>query len=160
MTQEINGGAKTKPISRWARALALTAAVVFCLSTAFPVGAGLSHNTELFPRWWGILDVVVAFLLGGLAIVIVALAEGKVGRHAQESSYRVYRALSHGILVLIVVFFLFGDRIVWANCLLGLAWRAWVLIYSLPAWFTALRGGAAGGAMTDRTVQPLGHPDN
>jgi hypothetical protein len=82
---------------------------------------------------------VRAFLLAALAIVIVALTEGKVGRQARDASYRAYRVLSHGILVLIVVFFLFGDRIVWLNCLPGFAWRAWLLVYSLPAWFTALR---------------------
>jgi protein-S-isoprenylcysteine O-methyltransferase Ste14 len=143
MTDQSNVPTQTKPANRWARPLALTAAVVFCISAVFPVGAGLSQNTALFPKWWGILDVVVAFVLAALTIVIVALAEGKVGRQAQDASYRAYRALSHGILVLIVVFFLFGDRIVWINCLPGFAWRSWVLLYGLPAWFTALRGGAA-----------------
>jgi hypothetical protein len=144
MTEPSEEKAKTKPISAWARPLALTTAVVFCISAAFPVGAGLSQNASLFPKWWGILDVVVAFLLAALAIVIAALAEGKVGRQARDTSYRAYRVLSHGILVLIVVFFLFGDQIVWLNCLPGFAWRTWVLIYSLPAWLTALRGRAAG----------------
>jgi hypothetical protein len=38
-----------------------------------------------------------------------------------------------------VVFVLVGDRVVWVNCLTGFAWRAWLLSYSLPAWFTAFR---------------------
>jgi hypothetical protein len=143
MREPSDEGAKTKPVSAWARPLALTTAVIFCISAAFPVGAGLSQNTSFFPKWWGILDVVVAFLLAALAIVIVALAEGKVGRQARDTSYRAYRVLSYGILVLIVVFFLFGDRIVWVNCLTGFAWRAWLLIYTLPAWFAALRGTPA-----------------
>jgi len=37
----------------------------------------------------------------------------------------------------------FGDRRVWINCLSGFAWRAWLLLYCLPAWFTALRITAA-----------------
>jgi hypothetical protein len=119
MTEPNDEGAKTKPVSAWARPLALTAAVNLCISAAFPVGASLSRNTALFPKWWGVLDVVLAFLLAVLAIVIVALAEGKVGRQARDASYRAYRVLSHGILVLIVMFFLFGDRIVWLNCLPG-----------------------------------------
>jgi hypothetical protein len=115
------------------------------------LGAGLAQNAALFPRWWGPLDVVVASLLGVLMLVIVALAEGRVGRDARDASYRVYRALSYGILVLIVVFFLFGDRIVWINCLPGFAWGTWALLYGLPAGFTALRGSEAeDGAGTSR----------
>jgi len=141
--EQSNTGVEGKRAHPWARPLALTAAVVFCISAVFPVGASLAQNTALFPRWWGPLDVVVASVLAVLTLVIVALAEGRVGRDAQDASYRVYRALSHGILVLIVVFFLFGDRIVWINCLPGFAWRTWALIYGLPAWFTALRGSGA-----------------
>jgi hypothetical protein len=44
-----------------------------------------------------------------------------------------------------VVFVLFGDRIVWSNCLTGFAWRAWLLFYGLPAWFTALGSTAEPG---------------
>jgi hypothetical protein len=44
--------------------------------------------------------------------------------------------LIHGIFAMLVVFFLFGDRIVWTNCLTGFAWRAWLLLYGLPAWFS------------------------
>jgi hypothetical protein len=142
-TEQGNTGVERKRAHPWARPLALTAAVVFCISAVFPVGAGLAQNSALFPRWWGPLDVVVASVLAALTLVIVALTEGRVGRDAQDASYRVYRALSHGILVLIVVFFLFGDRIVWINCLPGFAWRTWALIYGLPAWFTALRGSGA-----------------
>ena len=43
---------------------------------------------------------------------------------------------------MVVVFFLFGDRIIWINCLTGFAWRAWLLLYTLPAWVTALRTSA------------------
>jgi hypothetical protein len=136
-----------KPRVRWGRPLALGAALVFCISSAFPVIAGLSKNTASFPKWWGMLDVGIAFVLAIMAIVILAIANGRVNKQAEDSTYRVYRALTHGILAIIVIFFLFGDRITWSNCLTGLAWRAWLLLYSLPAWFTALRGAAGlGGA--------------
>jgi hypothetical protein len=49
------------------------------------------------------------------------------------------RALIHAILVLLVLFFLAGDRIAWNIGLVGLSWRAWLLLYTLPAWYTALR---------------------
>ena len=39
---------------------------------------------------------------------------------------------------MLVVFFLAGDRIIWSNCLTGFAWRAWLLMYTLPAWMTAV----------------------
>jgi hypothetical protein len=126
----------------WGRPLAVATAVVFLISTAFPVVAGLSKDTEFFPAWWGTLDVGIAFVLAILALAIHTLVGGKVNKQTEDASYRAYRILTHGILVMLVVFFLFGDRIVWANCLTGLAWRAWLLLYSLPAWL-ALFGATA-----------------
>src|SRR5262245_4117051 len=128
----------TKPPARWSRRLAVAAAIVFVISSAFPVAAGLSTNTASFPVWWGILDVGIAFGLAILAFVIQALAGGRMNKQAEDASYRTYRILTHGILALLVVFFLFGERIIWINCLPGFAWRTWLLLYSLPAWFTVL----------------------
>ncbi len=67
----------------------------------------------------------------------------KISPRAVDLSYRAYRVLTQGILVMIGAFFLLGDHVVWINCLPGFAWRAWLLMYSLPAWFTALTSGAA-----------------
>jgi len=69
-------------------------------------------------------------------LVITALAEGKANQQAVDATYRAYRILIHAILVMLVVFFLAGDRIVWIDCLTGFARRAWLLVYCLPAWFT------------------------
>src|SRR5262249_43326107 len=92
---------------RWrGRPIALAAPAVFCVSLLFPVIAGLSKDTAAFPKWWGVLDVGIALVL---AIAIVGFAQGRVNKHAEEASYRVYRILTHGILVMILVFFLFGD---------------------------------------------------
>jgi len=126
-------------LARWSRPLAVAAAIVFFVSLAFPMIAGLSKNTASFPLWWGRLDVGLAFVLAIMALVIIAVAQGKVNRPAEEASYRLYRILTHGILALLVAFFVFGDRIAWINCLTGFAWRAWLLLYSLPAWFSAVR---------------------
>jgi hypothetical protein len=126
--------------------LAIVTAVVFSISSVFPVIAGLSLvDKASSSKWWGIVDVGIAFFLGFLAIVIVALVGDDVTKEAEAVSYRAYRILSHGLLVMIVVFFLFGDRIVWINCLTGFAWRTWLLFYTLPAWFTAFGGTAAAG---------------
>jgi hypothetical protein len=130
------------PQLQWARPLALTAAIVFFISSAFPVVAAFVHDTAAWPKWWGVLDVGIAFVLALLAFAVLGLGQGKLDKGAEEASYRAYRILLHGIFVLLVVLALFGDRIVWNNCLSGLAWRAWLLLYSLPAWFTVLRAKA------------------
>jgi FtsH-binding integral membrane protein len=127
---------------RWRRPLAIATAVVFIVSSAFPVVAGLSKNTAAFPRLWGKLDVGLAFLLAVMVFGVMALARNSVDKQAEESSYRAYRVLLHGIFVMLVVFFVFGDRIIWINCLTGFVWRSWLLLYALPEWIVAVRTGA------------------
>jgi hypothetical protein len=85
---------------------------------------------------WGVLDIAIAFVLGFPAFTIITLAGGNVNKQAENTSYRAYRILTHGIMAMLVVFFVFGDRIVWINCLTGFAWRTWLLLYGLPAWLT------------------------
>ena len=146
----------TERPSRRGRPLAIAAAVVFCISAAFPVVAGLSKDTASFPRWWGVLDVGIAFVLAALAIAVMSLAHGRTDEAAEVASYRAYRVLIHGIFAMLVVFFLLGDRIVWANCLTGFAWRYWLLLYGLPSWIAAIgatrasAGGAGGSSRQDR----------
>ena len=135
----------TRPREFWGRRLAVLTAVVFFISSAFPVTAGLSKNTAAFPDWWGALDVAIAFVLASLAFALLVLVRDGVSKRAEEASYRAYRILTHGIFAMLVVFFLSGDRIIWTNCLTGLAWRTWLLLYCLPAWFTALGAPAGRG---------------
>jgi hypothetical protein len=133
----------TRPLPRWSRPLAIATAAMFCISTVFPVVAGLSKNTAGFPKWWGIADVVLAFVLAAMVFAAMVAAHGKISSQADAATYRAYRILTHGIFVMLVVFFLAGNRVTWINCLTGFAWRAWLLMYALPAWFTALRAPAA-----------------
>jgi hypothetical protein len=132
----------TQALANWGRSLAIATAVVFFISSLFPLVAGLARDTASFPRWWGILDLGIAFMLAGLAIAVIALAQRHVTRQAEDASYRFHRILMHGLFALIVVFLLFGDRIVWTNCLPGFAWRTWLLLYAMPAWFTAFQATA------------------
>jgi hypothetical protein len=132
------------PRLHWRRPLAVATAVVFVISSVFPVVAGLSRDTSSYPKWWGPLDVGIAFVLAFLAIVIFVLAQGEVDKQADEASYRAYRILIHGIMAILVVFFLVGDRIVWTYCLVGFAWRFWLLLYGLPAWISVFLGRADG----------------
>jgi hypothetical protein len=140
----------------WGSWLAVAAAAVFFLSSVFPVVAALSKNTAFFPRWWGMLDVGIAFLLAILAFLIMAFVGGNVSKRAEDASYRGYRILTHGILMMIVVFFLLGDRISWSNCLTGFAWRTWLLLYTLPAWFTALRATKVSASPPETDPPPKG----
>jgi hypothetical protein len=126
--------------ARKGRQLAVATAIVFVISSIFPVAAGLSRNPESFPRLWGILDVVIAFILVALAIVVAALFGRGVTKEIELAAYRIYRVLINAILVLLVVFFLAGDRVRWTIFLTGLAWRGWLLFYGLPAWIVALKG--------------------
>src|SRR5262249_2518516 len=63
-TEQTNPRIRPDPLSlpspalaNWGRPLAITTAAGFIASSAFPVVAGLSKNTESFPKWWGPLDV-------------------------------------------------------------------------------------------------------
>jgi hypothetical protein len=132
-----------QPQAAWGRPLALASAAVFFTSSAFPAVAAFVKDTEAWPKWWGVLDVGIAFVLAVLAFAVVGLGQGRVNKQAEDASYRAYRLLVHGILAILLVFFLFGERIVWGNCLTGIAWRAWLLLYALPAWFAVLGAGAA-----------------
>jgi hypothetical protein len=129
----------------WGRRLAFTAAVLFFISSAFPVVAAFVKDTEAWPKWWGVLDVGIAFVLALLALAVLVFGQGQVNKQAEDASYRAYRVLIHGIFAMLLVFVFVGDRIVWSNCLTGIAWRAWLLLYSLPAWFTIWGAKAAPG---------------
>ena len=131
-----------KPRSRWDRPLAIATAVVFLISSVFPVVGAFVKDREAWPKWFGVLDICIASVLAILAIAILARASGKVDKQAEGSSYRACRVLIHGIFVMMVVWVLFGDQIVWRNCLTGFVWRYWLLLYGLPAWF-ALFGTTA-----------------
>ena len=124
---------------RRGRPLAVVTATVFVISSIFPVVAGLSRRTDAFPRLWGILDVAIAFVLVALALVITALFDREVNEEIKQVAYRSYRVFINAILVILVVFFLAGDRIVWTIVLPGLAWRAWLLFYAFPPWLAAFR---------------------
>ena len=100
----------------------------------FPIAAGLTHDTSIYPTWWGIADVSVAFVLAILAMVVVTAGQDRVTPAVDGATYRAYRVLLHGILGLCLVFFVLGDRIVWIQCLTGFAWRVWLLAYCLPSW--------------------------
>src|SRR5271166_5646931 len=83
---------KTARQTAWRRRFAILVLIVFAISSAFPVVAGLSHDTASFPEWWGTLDVGIALFLGALMFAILGLAHKKVESVDVEiASYRAYR---------------------------------------------------------------------
>ena len=124
---------------RSSRSLAIATAVVFVISTIFPVVASLVPDASSLPKIVGVTDGVLAFVLVVMAMVLWVRTQGKVTRDAEVTAYRAYRVLIHAIIVLLLVFFILGNRIAWNIGLVGIAWRAWLLFYALPAWYTAVR---------------------
>src|SRR5262245_9221155 len=122
------------------RRVTVGTAVLFFISCAFPVVAAFVKDPQSWPKWWGVLDVGLAFVLVAMVCIIHTIARGRVDQCAQAASYRAYRMLLHGIIAMLLAFFLAGDRIIWTQCLTGFAWRTWLLLYALPFWFAAYRG--------------------
>jgi hypothetical protein len=123
----------------WRRGIAVVTALVFVVSSLFPLAAGFCHDTTVLPSWWGMADVIVAAFLATLTLVVFVVGRGRVTTTDEERSYGGYRVLIHAIFLLLVAMLFFGDRIVWSNCLPGFAWRYWLLLYSLPTWLAVLR---------------------
>lgn len=128
--------------TRLARPLCIVTAILFAVSAVFPIAAGLAKDLESLPRWWGAVDVALAFVLVLLAFAVFGIGQASVTPADERQTYRAYRILIHSILVLISIFFLFGDHIAWNRCLTGFAWRSWALLYVLPAWIAAYRSSA------------------
>lgn len=116
----------------WLRPFAFAAAILFLLSWVFPLGAGLAKDTTAFPKWWGTVDVGMAFVLAILTFGIQMLARGKVDKCVEAATYRIYRTFTHGIIAVAVLVMLAGDRITWVNCATGFLWRTWLALYILP----------------------------
>ena len=135
------------------RAIALTAAILFVLSWIFPIGAGLVRNPASLPRWWGAVDVALAFVVGIGALVIPGLGHGNLDQQTERTTYRIYRRWLHAILLVGVLAILAGDRIKWANCATGFLWRSWLFLYILPWWLAAAdRTGSAEGPQSKEKV--------
>ena len=121
------------------RTIGIVAAIVFLISSVFPLVAAFVKDTKSWPKWWGALDVSIAFILVVFVFMIHALARGRLNQHVEQATYRIYRILLHGIFLMLVIFFLAGDRIKWTQCLTGFAWRAWLLLYVLPSWVRSIQ---------------------
>lgn len=115
------------------------AAGLLVCSTAFPVAASLDLAEP--SRWVGVLDVAVAFILVAAGIGINARAPSAFDPWVIAAAFRIYRHGATLFLMLLVAFFLAGDRITWSILLPGLAWRGWLAVWVLPCALMLWRQG-------------------
>jgi hypothetical protein len=116
--------------------LARVYVVLFAVSTAFPVAASLMPE-DAISRGLGILDVTIAFVL--LATGIIVSSTPMAAADADRRAVRWYRHSGNVPIALLIIFFLAGSSVRWDVLLIGLAWRAWLLMYTLPAVVALLR---------------------
>ena len=114
------------------RPFVLFTAGAFAVSTMFPIVAAVVQPDPT-PRWAGLADVVVAFITAACGLTIATRAGERFDEWVIRSAFRTYRAGATALLALICLFFVAGDRIAWHILLPGLAWRAWLLAWVLPA---------------------------
>jgi hypothetical protein len=115
-------------------------ATLFTVSTAFPIAASLMPQ-EAISRTMGVLDLSVASALLITAIYIASLrAPENAATDAKAVAW--YRVSATVPLVLLAIFFVAGSHVDWTVLLVGLAWRAWLFWYTLPAALALLNRGA------------------
>lgn len=117
------------------RAFLIASLGLFVVSSLFPVGASLLPADRL-PAWVGVADVALAACLAVSALVILTRKLGDFAPLVVATAFRAYRALSGMFLLVLVVFFVLGDRLRWDILLPGLAWRAWLFVMVVPPWLS------------------------
>jgi hypothetical protein len=125
--------------ARTDRRLVLLTAALFGVSTMFPIVAAVVQP-DPSPLWAGITDVALAILICVCGFTIATRAAERFDDRVVRSAFRIYRTGATALLVLICVFFVVGDRIGWHILLPGLAWRAWLLAWVLPAGLSLWKG--------------------
>ena len=129
-------------LSRWSRPLTILTVILFFISLLFPISAALTKDTAVFSSWIGTLDVALAFVLTILAFTVVGIQQHNITPEIEQKTYRAYRGLIHIILLLLILFFVLGNQIMWINGLTGIGWRLWLLLYCLPYWFSSFSARA------------------
>lgn len=103
-----------------------------------------SHKS--IPHWVGPVDVAVALILIGVSAWIYTLASRMVDGPAIRSSYTVATWLP---AVALMAMWFYADRLIWNILLPGLAWRAWLLFYTLPRALAIVRVNRGRDAMPE-----------
>ena len=103
---------------------------LFLASGCFPVAASIS--TADAPRWLGFADVGIAGLLLSTAMMLAMRSRKRLSDRDRLSAFRISQTVIYVIPVLLFLFFIAAPRINWDVLVIGLAWRGWLLLYSLP----------------------------
>lgn len=127
------------------RALGRICVALFALSTAFPIVAGVL-NLSRPSRWMGIADVVVATLLFCSTAAAWVRGRNVVSDRHRLVAFRATQMVIAVIPALLAAYFLLGPRIDWSVLVIGLAWRAWLLLYTFPFLAASLAAADPPGA--------------
>jgi hypothetical protein len=137
------------------RSLGRACVVLFALSTAFPVVAGVLY-TGRPPRWLGIADVAVAALLFIAAAALASRGRGAVTDAHRLAALRAAHRVAAIIPALLAAYFVSGPRVDWAVLVVGLAWRGWLLLYTLPVLAASLVAVGPGTTGEDAHMERFG----
>ena len=121
------------------RSLGGACIALFTLSSAFPI-IGSVIRTDQAPRWLGVADVAVAAALVCVAIVLASQTRRALTDRNRLTAFYATQAVIFAIPALLALFFLAGGRINWDVLVVGVAWRGWLLLYTLPHIAAALAG--------------------
>jgi hypothetical protein len=119
-------------------ALARVSRALFAVSVIFPIVGGLFVASPP-PRWLGIADVGIAAALVGSTAAVVARVRRSVTADDRLSALRISQRVVGVVPVLLALYFVVGSRVNWTVLVIGLAWRAWLFLYSAPYLVAAFR---------------------
>ena len=114
------------------RAATIVLAILFAVSVTLLVWAS-TLAVAIAPgtlSWQGVTDVAIAFTLVILGALVTIRANELVGRRAMRAAYGLATVL---VPLMLAAMWLYAGRLLWNVLLVGLAWRMWLLLYTLPA---------------------------
>jgi hypothetical protein len=77
-------------------------------------------------------DVGIAVALVFTAIAVASRTRATVTDQDRIAAFRATQAVLGVVPALLALCFVAGERVDWEVLVLGLAWRGWLLIYTLP----------------------------
>jgi hypothetical protein len=123
--------------------LARTCVALFALSSAFPIASALLGGSRR-PVWLGTADVAIATCLFVSAVMVAARARTHVTDQHRIAAFNTSQIVFAAVPLLLAVFFVVGGRVDWTVLVIGLAWRGWLLLYTLPYLIELLEEGNEG----------------
>jgi hypothetical protein len=109
-----------------------TCVLLFAISSIMPVAASIAYVSNEPPRWVGVLDVVLAALLFLACVRVTSRVRREVSDADRVRAWQLSQVVMSVIPLLLALWFLLGPRIRWDVLVAGLAWRGWLLMYTLP----------------------------